>query len=179
MKMIGWNCQGAGRALGSSKKMDYLANLISSTRAQVCFVSETKSSRYSPSQLNNRFNIADNFVVPSRGLSGGLWLLWTDEMQVDVKFADHHVILANVLHIASNLKFVLVCIYGDPYHRLTKMIWDHITTFVYSNLGSPTVCMGDLNDILSDVDTTSSNINKSRLSSVSSYVKNCGLFDIG
>jgi hypothetical protein len=39
--------------------------------------------------------------------------------------------------------------------------------------------MGDLNDILCDADTTSSNINKSRMSLVSSYVKNCGLFDIG
>ena len=179
MKFIGWNCQGADRGLHSSKKMDYLANLMSSTKAQVCFVSETRSSKYTSSQLNNRFNIVDSLVVPSRGLSGGLWLLWTDEMQVDVKYADHHVILANAVHIASSVNFVLVCIYGDPHHRLTKMIWDRITAFVHTNLGSPTVCMGDLNDILSPVDTTSSNIYKSHLSSVSTYVKNCGLFDIG
>jgi hypothetical protein len=160
MKAIGWNCQGTGRGLGSSKTMDYLANLMSSTRAQVIFVSETRTSRYSTSHLNNHFNIADSFVVPSRGLSGGLWLLWTDEVQVDVKFADHHVILALVVHIATSVKFALVCVYGDPHHRLTKMIWDHISAFVYDNLGSPVLCMGDLNDIMSPADTSSPNVIK-------------------
>jgi hypothetical protein len=147
MKMIGWNCQGAGGRLDISTKIDYLANIMLSTRAQVCFVSETRSSRYNSSQLNNHFSLANSLVVTSRGLSGGLWLLWTDEVRVDINFADHHFILATVVHIASTMKFMMVCIYGDPHHRITKKIWDHITTFVHSNLVSHVVCMGDLNDI--------------------------------
>jgi hypothetical protein len=179
MKAIGWNCQGTGRSLDSSKTMDYLARLMSSTRAQVIFVSETRTSKYRPAQLNNRFNVADSFVVPSQDLSGGLWLLWTDVVQVDVKFADHHIILALVVHIPTNVKFALVCIYGDPHHRLTKMIWDHISTFVYDNLGNPVLCMGDMNDIMSHADATSSKVNKYRMNAFASYIKNCGLFDLG
>uniref|UniRef100_A0ACD5UPN6 Uncharacterized protein n=1 Tax=Avena sativa TaxID=4498 RepID=A0ACD5UPN6_AVESA len=112
MKLIGWNCQGPGRNLDRSKKMGYLDNLMSSTKAQVTFVSEIRTSKYNSTQLNNRFNIADSFVVPSAGFSGGLWLLWTDEVQVTINFSSHHLILATVVNIASNIDFVLVCVYG-------------------------------------------------------------------
>ena len=179
MKAIGWNCRGAGRGLSSSKKMDYLAYLMSSTRAQVIFISETRTSRYSSNQLNNHFNIEDSIVVPSRGLSGGLWLLWTNEVQVDVNFVDHHVILASVFHIATSVKFMLIFVYEDPHHRITNMIWDPILTFVNNNLGSPVLCMGDLNDIMCEADTTSVNVNKYRIRAINDYVKQCGLFDLG
>jgi hypothetical protein len=67
MKIIGWNCQGAGRDLRSSNRMGYLAKLMYSTRAQVIFVSEIKTSKYNSAQLNNHFSTAGSFVVPSVG----------------------------------------------------------------------------------------------------------------
>jgi hypothetical protein len=169
--MIGWNCQGKGKNLHSSSKMGYLANLMSSTGAQLIFVSETRSSKCTSVQLNNHFNIADSYVVPSNGLSGGLWLMWTDEVEVDVKFSNHHVILAMVINIATRIEFALVCIYGDPHHRQTRVIWNHIFNFVHDNLGKPVVCIGDFNDIMCDQDTTSANINHYRMRTFNGYVK--------
>uniref|UniRef100_A0ACD5YLP3 Uncharacterized protein n=1 Tax=Avena sativa TaxID=4498 RepID=A0ACD5YLP3_AVESA len=122
MKLIGWNCQGKGKNLDRSNKMEYLARLMNSTSAQVIFVSETRSSKITPVQLNTRFNIAGSFVVPSVGLSGGLWLLWSDEVQVSVEFSNRYLILAVVVYIPTNTQFLLVCVYGDPYHHFTKMI---------------------------------------------------------
>jgi hypothetical protein len=179
MKFIGWNCQGMGKDLGSSTKMEYLSRLMTSTGAQVTFVSEIRTSRYKPFQLNTRFNAADSVVVPSNGLSGGLWMLWSDEVHVSVKFSNHYVILAIVVHIASSMEFALACVYGDPHHRDTSMIWDLVSNFVFDNLGKPVVCYGDLNNIMCDEDSTSSNINKYRMCAFNTYVKQCGLFDLG
>ena len=177
--MVGWNCRGKGRNLDTSKKMEYLARLKSLTGAQVLFVSETRSSKCTVGQLNNRFNTAGSYVMPSNGLSGGLWLLWTDEVQVDVKFSNHHVILANVVIVATRREFALACVYGDPHHRETWLIWNHISNFVYDNLGKPVACFGDLNEIMYDIETTSTNVNRSHMCAFSSYVKQCGLLDLG
>ena len=66
--------------------MEYLAKLMSSSGAHVTFVSETRTSSHIASQLNSHFNSDGNFVVPSIGLSGGLWLLWNDDVKVCIKF---------------------------------------------------------------------------------------------
>uniref|UniRef100_A0ACD6AED0 Uncharacterized protein n=1 Tax=Avena sativa TaxID=4498 RepID=A0ACD6AED0_AVESA len=151
MKFIGWNCQGMGRNIGSSHKMEHLSRLMNSTGAQISVISETRSFRCNSSQINPCFNTAGSFVVPSNGLLGGLWLLWSDEVQISIKFSNNYVILAVVVHIATNTEFALACVYGDPHHHLTKMIWDHVSTFVFNNLGKPVVFLGDLNEIMHDV----------------------------
>jgi hypothetical protein len=179
MKFIGWNPQGMGRNLNTSHKMEHLVRLINSTDAQITFISETRNSRYNSSQLNSRFNSAGSFVVPSDGLSGGLWLIWSDEIQVSIKFYNHYLILAVVVHISTKVEFALACVYGDPHHRLTKTIWDHVYNFVLDNLGKPMVCFGDLNEIMHEVDTNSVNVNKYRMRTFNAYVKQCGLFDLG
>lgn len=103
MKLIGSNGQGKGKNLSNSKKMEFLHRLISSTGAQITFISETRTSRSNSSKLNNRFNIADSFVVPSIGLSCGLWLLWNDEVRVNIKFSSPHLILASFVYIATTI----------------------------------------------------------------------------
>lgn len=179
MKLVGWNCRGMGKNLDISTKMEYLARFMNSTGAQITFVSETRTSRYNSSHLNSRFSIADSYVVPSNGRSGGLWMLWTDEVCVSVKFSNHYMILALVINRTTNVEFALACVYGDPHHRETKMIWDHVFNFVNESLGKPMVCIGDLNDIMSDAETTSNNVNRYRMRAINSYVKQCGLFDLG
>jgi hypothetical protein len=68
--------------------------------------------------------MSDSIVVHSRRRSGGLWLMWTDDLHVQVHSTTFHVILATCINRASNQQFGLVCIYGDPYHRETNQIWD-------------------------------------------------------
>jgi hypothetical protein len=179
MKFVGWNCRGKGRSLRSSRKMEYRARLMHSTGAQVTFVSETRSSKCTAEQLNARFNSSASFIVPSEGFSGGLWLLWTDEVRLSVKFSSRYLILALVHHIATNVEFVLACVYGEPHHRFTSMTWDHIFNFSNDNLGKPVVCLGDWNEIMCDMDTTSGNVNKYRMCTFNNFVKQCGIFELG
>lgn len=83
------------------------------------------------------------------------------------------------MNISTNQKFGLVCIYGDPYHRQTSDIWNMIADFVYDNPSLPMVCIGDMNNILYDMDKSSSNINRSHMCAFRHLVKQCGFFDLG
>lgn len=71
MSLLAWNCQGVGGSLDSAK-MRHLARLISSTDAQVIFISETRNSRFNKKDLMNRFNLENAYIVSAEGLSGGL-----------------------------------------------------------------------------------------------------------
>ena len=91
-----------GRDLGSAK-MCHLARMVDSTKAQVIFVSETKSSKIKPADLITRFNMNDSFVLPSRKRAGGLWLMWSDDLQLTMHSSNFYLILAIVTIRASNL----------------------------------------------------------------------------
>jgi hypothetical protein len=110
MKAFGWNCQGMGKSLGSPK-MIHLARMIHAEKPQVTFISEIKSSKVNASDLLARFNMSDAIVVPSRRRSGGLWLMWTDDLKLHVHSTNFHVILATATLVSSNIKFGLVCIW--------------------------------------------------------------------
>lgn len=178
MKALAYNCQGMGKNL-CSPKMCYLARLVNAAKPQVIFVSEIKSSKVKPADLVTRFSMSDSIIVPSLRRSGGLWLMWNDEIHVTIHSADFHVILATCVNTISNIKFALVCIYGDPYHQQTTRIWEQVASFVYDNHNLPMLCIGDMNELLYDMDKNSSHVNRSRMNAFRSLVRQCGLFDLG
>ncbi|GJM93093.1 hypothetical protein PR202_ga09619 [Eleusine coracana subsp. coracana] len=91
MSHLSWNCQGSGRSL-SSPTANHLARLKLSTKAQIIFISETRSSRITKTHLINRYSVVDSYVVPSEGQSGGLWLMWNDDVSISVVQSSHHLI---------------------------------------------------------------------------------------
>jgi exonuclease III len=179
MSLISWNCQGAGKSLDSNK-MNYLARLMHSTNAKVTFISETKTSKFNRAQLSNHFNITHSFVVPSEGRSGGLWLLWDNDIDLKITRATSNLILSSLVITSTKEAFCLICMYGDPSHSKTKELWDQIFAFVNENSGMPVLCMGDLNELMYPHDKSNVNyVNYARMQLFCSLVKKCGLFDLG
>jgi hypothetical protein len=160
--------------------MRHLSRLLQSTSPQVIFLSETRNSSISVSSLVNHFNLNDAFVVPSQGHSGGLWLMWTDEIELHIFDHSQNYILAVCKNTTSNISYGLICMYGDPRHISTSVIWNHVQYFVSQNSNLPMLCMGDLNDIMHPSEKFGpSSVDFNRMNDFCSYVKNCGLIDLG
>jgi hypothetical protein len=69
--------------------------------AQVTFLSETRNSRITNTTIINHFNVDNDCVGLVQGLSGGLWLLWKQEVDVDVVTTSQNFILACYVHKQS------------------------------------------------------------------------------
>jgi exonuclease III len=153
---------------------------MQSTSPQVIFLSETRNSSISVSSLVNHFNLNGAFVVPSQGQSGGLWLMWTDEIELHIFDHSQNYILAFCKNNSTNISYGLICMYGDPRHLTKSIIWNHVLHFVSQNSNLPMLCMGDLNDIMHPSEKLGpSTVDIDRINAFCSYVKHCGLFDLG
>lgn len=106
--------------------MQHLARLVSSTKALVIFISETRNSSISETTIKNRFNVDAVHVVPAQGQSGGLWLLVKNDVDVDVSAVSRNFFIALCMHKQTSRKFGLVCVYGDPHHQRTVSIWSQV-----------------------------------------------------
>jgi hypothetical protein len=153
---------------------------MQSTSPQVTFLSETRNSSISVSSLVNHFNLNDAFVVPSQGQSGGLWLMWTDEIELHVFDHSQNYILVVCTNNSTNLSYGLICMYGDPRHLTTSVIWNHVHYFISQNSNLHMLCMGDLKDIMHPSEKLGpSSVDVNRMNAFCSYVKHCGLIDLG
>jgi hypothetical protein len=160
--------------------MRHLSRLLQSTSPQVIFLSETRNFSISVSSLVNHFNLNDAFVVPSQGHSGGLWLMWTDEIELHIFDHSQNYILDVCKNTTSNISYGLICMYGDPRHISTSIIWNHVQYFVSQNSNLPMLCMGDLNDIMHPSEKSGpSSVDFNRMNDFCAYVNNCGLIDLG
>ena len=122
----------------------------------------------------------DSYIVPATGLSGGLWLLWNDEVDLQVVHSSRFYILAKCVHKPTSQNFNLVCIYGDPHHQQTSLIWQDVSTFVLAIPDTPTFCMGDMNNIMHVAEKCGPKApNFNRIRDFCYLVKQCGLFDLG
>jgi hypothetical protein len=90
----------------------------------------------------------DCYVVPANGFSGGLWLLCNDDVDLQILHSIKFYILASCVEKPTSMNFNLVCVYGDPHHKQTNLIWQDVSTFVLASPDNPTFSMGDLNELM-------------------------------
>src|SRR6266498_3333162 len=103
MSLLSWNYRGlgSGGSLGSPT-MNHLALLLAPTKAQVIFISETRNSSISRSQLINRFSVLDSFIVLAAGQSGGLWVMWNDNADLTFIHSSNNLVLAKAVYKPSS-----------------------------------------------------------------------------
>ncbi|KAJ1686323.1 hypothetical protein LUZ63_017713 [Rhynchospora breviuscula] len=175
MSIISWNCRGSGGAV----TIPTLARYLHSTRARLAFVSETKYSISQAKQRISRLSLRNSEVIPSVGKSGGIWLLWDDDVVVEVLERSFFFFFAKVQMYASEDPWLLGAVYAHPNPVVQGYIWDRI--IYYSNCHNLPLCtIGDFNCILGlDEKKGGSTRFKSKNRAFASMVHRASLHDLG
>ena len=110
MNPISWNCQG----LGNSWSVRALHDLVQHWNPKIVFLIETKSKKNRMERIKNRIGFANGLIVPSVGRSGGIALLWTREINLEVKSYTRFHVDAIILETNSDYKWRLTGFYSHP-----------------------------------------------------------------
>lgn len=88
MKILCWNARG----LGNPRAFRVVSDLIQVRRLHVLFISETKCGDNCTNKIKRVGNFFGCLSVNSVGRKGGLCLLWTDEVNLEVlSYSQNHI----------------------------------------------------------------------------------------
>ena len=91
---------------------------------KIVFLSETKVRKKRMERIKERVGFAHGLFVPCQDRSGGLALLWTREIDLEIKsFGSHH-IDAVITEKNSNFKWRFIGFYGHPQTHMKQKSWD-------------------------------------------------------
>ncbi|TYI86331.1 hypothetical protein E1A91_D04G058000v1, partial [Gossypium mustelinum] len=88
MKFLSWNCRG----MGSLATIRELKQLLVANRPDIIFLCETKMNAIEFQKVQTRCRMQNGLVVNSEGRSGGLALMWKDELDVTIQsYSRYHI----------------------------------------------------------------------------------------
>lgn len=146
MSCLSWNCQG----VGAPWKFQFLQDTVRQERPNVVFLCETLSSKERMEWVRSRLKFHGMIVVEAEGRSGGLGLIWREDVDVNLlSLSINHIDVE--IHITGNQPWRLTGFYGEPNRNLRSRTLNLLRTLVRdSNL--PWCIIGDMNNIVNQND---------------------------
>ncbi|KAL0361211.1 UNVERIFIED_CONTAM: hypothetical protein Sradi_3805600 [Sesamum radiatum] len=146
MILLSWNCQG----LGTPCTVHTLGDLLRTYRPSLVFLAETKCKTGRIESLKHRFDYF-GCCVESQGQSGGLALLWTKSVSVQLQSFGHHHIDATVYPESKSEAWRFTGFYGFADTASRQLSWDLILTLKRQSC-RPWLVAGDFNEILCETE---------------------------
>ena len=174
MSCLLWNCRG----LGNPQTVHELTIMMKQKDPLVLFLSETKLDEKRMESLRCYWGFAGKFIVPSRGQSGGLALLWSKEQAVSISSYLHYHIDA-IMDEGVEGAWRFTGFYGSPTVAGKARAWD-LLQVLRAHHTLPWFCGGDFNELIHGakkwgrVARPESQMREFRL-----IIDDCGFLDLG
>ena len=112
MKMIAWNCQGAGNEMFSNHAYE----LHLRHRPNMLIIIEPRISEDRAQAVIDTLPYTHSQCVDPTGYSGGIWLLWNESssFMIEIITCSKHSIHALVKVHSPSVSFLLIAVYAPP-----------------------------------------------------------------
>ncbi|CAM8950433.1 unnamed protein product [Rhodiola kirilowii] len=174
MQVLSWNCRG----LGTPRSIRELRSLTQTMNPQIIALIETKSGAAKLEGVRCKLGFRGCFVVPSRGASGGLALLWKEELDLSVQsYSFYHIDF--LVTINNTTRFTLF--YGSPVVNNRWRSWDLLRRLHVNSDPNLAWCIfGDFNEVLKSSEVWRCTPQKRRgIEQFRKVISDCFLMDIG
>lgn len=117
MVIIAWNCQGAA----SKKLLRAVCFLVKTHNPKVLALFETKTSGVNADKVCKELKFNNWIRVEAIGFSGGIWLLWNDDLDLQIIYTHPQCIVMEIKETDNvwNVAFV----YASPDYQLRDKLW--------------------------------------------------------
>jgi hypothetical protein len=119
--------------------------------AQIGFLMETKVSSYRMESIKVRTRYKNVFAVDSMGRSGGLALMWSEDVQVEIENYSRRHVNALVKTEINGGTWKLTGFYGHPEVGKRHEAWN-LLRYLHTTSPNSWLCIGDFNEITEDAE---------------------------
>lgn len=147
MSILSWTCRG----LGNLRTIRDLCRLVKENRSKLVFLMETKLRQHHFDKIKNKMGFNSGFVVECVGRSGGLALLWTNDLVVDIENYSRRHINATIRSTKHTGAWKFMGFYGHLETGKRKEAWNlsrHLRRFE----PMAWLCVDDFNEIAEESD---------------------------
>ncbi|XP_030479275.1 uncharacterized protein LOC115696515 [Cannabis sativa] len=144
MKIVSWNARG----IGSDRAFRNLSRLVSTSSPTILFIMESRLVKNAINFVKTKLHFDSGLEMLRVGRSGGLLLLWTNDVKVTLCSQSISHFDCYVLCAITNVSFHLTCFYGSPVDSLKPHTWPILKRIGRDNPRDPWLLIGDFNAFL-------------------------------
>lgn len=108
---------------------------------------ETKIPKVRVERFRRTLRFHNSFTVEPRGLSSGLCLLWTNQVQIQIFQNSPNFIHIAILDVSAKDEFDCSFVYGNPIFQQRRGLWSNLLNFQVDK-SRLWCCLRDFNEIL-------------------------------
>lgn len=175
MKIILWNCRGAG----SQGFFRHLKEVVRNYQPTILCLVETRTNSNKACRVLRSFHFTNMAVVENRGFRGGIWCFW-DANQIAIQVINYNTQYLN-LAIVQDRKviWILSMVYASPERQERQSLWKYYET-IGKQIRLPWCIMGDIDEVLCQSDKAGGKrVLTTKHKGIWKMVNACELMDIG
>jgi hypothetical protein len=146
MRLLSWNCRG----LGNPCTVRELLLLVKEQVPSVLFLSETRLDCIGVEILRVKLKMGSAFCVPRVHTGGGLAMIWTTSVEVQINSFSQNHIDAEFMDKAVGRGFRITGFYGNLETHRCKESWALLKHVSHLSSTSSWLCMGNFIEVLED-----------------------------